>query len=287
MTEVAQAMTKWDPRVNYRRYLSRGRESAAYDMVVASGSLNCLEDPRERRSIIRSLWKNVADGGILVVTETGSPLGFELVREARSVVLVDDLVPGRMVAPCPHAHACPLAGTGKWCHFKQRVQLLREQGKAGVVQNHQDIPFSFAVFQKQASVGGSTEQPSPPGTEGPWGRLVRRPRKKGGHVILDICSPSGELEEVTVSKSRGKDWYTSARKARWGDGFEMPGSLSKKLRKPKKFDAELRQQTAGGAIARRTPEEQFASLFVEKQKALKKAAKKKKQKTPHWSDHNE
>lgn len=283
MTEVAQAMTKWDPRVNYRRYLSRGRESAAYDMVVAAGSLNCLEDPRERRSIIRSLWKNVADGGLLVVTETGSPLGFELVKEARSVVLVDDLVPGKMVAPCPHAHACPMTGTGNWCHFKQRVQLLREQGKAGVLQNHQDIPYSFAVFQKQASVGCSFDQPSPPGTEGPWGRLVRKPRKKGGHVILEICSPSGSLDELTVSKSRGKDWYTSARKARWGDGFEMPESLLKKAVKPRSFDAALRKETAGRAIEKRTPEEKFQRLFVEKDKALKKAAKKKQK--PHWSDH--
>jgi len=286
MTEVAQAMTKWDARVSYRRYLSRGREAAAYDLVVAAGSLNCVEDVRERRSVIRSLWKNVADRGVLVVAETGSPLGFELVREARSVVLVDDLVPGRMVAPCPHAEACPMAGTGRWCHFKQRVQLLREQSKAGVVQNFQDVPFSYVVLQKQATVGGGGGQPTPAGVEAEaWGRVVRKPRKRGGHVMLDLCAPDGTLEEEVVSKARGKDWYSSARKVRWGDGFEVLPERGPRVLKPRKFDKEYREATAGRALDKRTPEEAFAKLFVEKEKALGKG-KAKRARRPHWSKDN-
>jgi ribosomal protein RSM22 (predicted rRNA methylase) len=27
-----------------------------------------------------------------------------------------------VVAPCPHDGACPMQGTGSWCHFVQRFQ---------------------------------------------------------------------------------------------------------------------------------------------------------------------
>mmetsp|Transcript_711 Transcript_711/g.1067 ORF Transcript_711/g.1067 Transcript_711/m.1067 type:complete len:189 (+) Transcript_711:734-1300(+) len=59
-----------------------------------------------------------------------------------------------------------------------------------------------------------------------WGRLVRPPIKKKGHVILDFCSGKnmgqgdGQIIRHRVSKSVmsrvAPGAYTAARKARWG-----------------------------------------------------------------------
>lgn len=51
--------------------------------------------------------------------------------------------------------------------------------------------------------------------------IDRQPLKKGGHVILDSCGGDGEAKRHIVSKSNGKILYTSARKSRWGDVYNL------------------------------------------------------------------
>ncbi|KAJ9476372.1 putative S-adenosyl-L-methionine-dependent RNA methyltransferase RSM22, mitochondrial [Pseudozyma hubeiensis] len=55
-----------------------------------------------------------------------------------------------------------------------------------------------------------------------WPRLIRSPLKKGGHVTLDACCSSGNIERFTISKASGKQAYQDARKAKWGDLFPHP-----------------------------------------------------------------
>jgi ribosomal protein RSM22 (predicted rRNA methylase) len=56
--------------------------------------------------------------------------------------------------------------------------------------------------------------------------LYRPPRKKAGHVVLDVCSPAGGAEakprlqqQVVTGRSHrlGVPLYRLARKMRWGD----------------------------------------------------------------------
>ncbi|KAF8273002.1 mitochondrial small ribosomal subunit Rsm22-domain-containing protein [Lactarius quietus] len=52
-----------------------------------------------------------------------------------------------------------------------------------------------------------------------WPRLVFPPLKKSGHVVMDVCAPSGSILRMTVPKSQGKQPYYDARKSAWGDTF--------------------------------------------------------------------
>lgn len=52
-----------------------------------------------------------------------------------------------------------------------------------------------------------------------WPRLVFPPLKRGGHVILDSCTPEGKIMRMIIPKSQGKQVYYDARKSRWGDLF--------------------------------------------------------------------
>ena len=51
----------------------------------------------------------------------------------------------------------------------------------------------------------------------PLPRQILPPLKRKGHIILDLCTPSGTLERWTVSKSYGAEAYRDARKSKWGD----------------------------------------------------------------------
>ncbi|KAI0281665.1 mitochondrial small ribosomal subunit Rsm22-domain-containing protein [Russula aff. rugulosa BPL654] len=54
-----------------------------------------------------------------------------------------------------------------------------------------------------------------------WPRLVLPPLKKSGHVVMDVCGPSGNILRMTVPKSQGKQPYP------------QPDQLSKGRKKPR------------------------------------------------------
>lgn len=62
-----------------------------------------------------------------------------------------------------------------------------------------------------------------------WARIVRAPRKRSGHVVLDLCTPAGTLERRVMAASHasllGPSSYRLARKARWGDAWPHPAVL--------------------------------------------------------------
>ncbi|TKY91022.1 hypothetical protein EX895_001021 [Sporisorium graminicola] len=80
-----------------------------------------------------------------------------------------------------------------------------------------------------------------------WPRLIKAPLKKGGHVTLDACCASGNIERFTISKASGKQAYQDARKSKWGDLFPHP-SRSKSVIKVLNpvFAVEMQEQEQGG-----------------------------------------
>jgi ribosomal protein RSM22 (predicted rRNA methylase) len=67
-----------------------------------------------------------------------------------------------------------------------------------------------------------------------WGRMVRPPIKRSGHVIVDLCDARGALSRQIIAKSNaweggvGKGGYKAARKSRWGDlwAYDDPRRLT-------------------------------------------------------------
>ncbi len=106
--------------VERRRHLIQDVEKQ-HELVVASYSLGEVQDPVERKEVVKLLWSLVADdGGVLVLIEPGTPVGFKTINDARTLVLERR---ANLIAPCPHAHACPMPNTS-WCHFKQRIRKV-------------------------------------------------------------------------------------------------------------------------------------------------------------------
>ncbi|KAI9708924.1 MAG: 37S ribosomal protein S22 [Bogoriella megaspora] len=54
-------------------------------------------------------------------------------------------------------------------------------------------------------------------------RLIVPPLKRKGHILLDVCTPSGTFERWTVPKSFGKQAFRDARKSQWGDLWALGG----------------------------------------------------------------
>lgn len=102
------------------------------------------------RDTIRSLWRSVSPGGLLVFAEIGSPVGFQMVKYIRDILIKED-TPATIIAPCPHQFSCPM-GSANWCHMKQRVFLLQHE-RTATTKPYRDVPFTYIVAQKPNVLG--------------------------------------------------------------------------------------------------------------------------------------
>jgi ribosomal protein RSM22 (predicted rRNA methylase) len=236
MTEVSKVLLDGFP-VFRRKFLQEGKLVTA-QLVVASYSLSELVSDATRRSILRELWSFVAPGGILVVIEPGTPVGFKIIRAARSLLLQltnnhhPQLTP-QIVAPCPHALSCPMA-QNSWCHFVQRIQRIAvlKHSKSRATVNWENEKFSYLIFSKGFLPVAFPE--GHPNRDLQWSRLTRQPLKRKGHIIIDVCAPEGQLKREIITKKHTKEIFKAAKKAFWGDMFFLDRIVRKSPSKEKR-----------------------------------------------------
>ena len=173
-------------------------ECQPHDLVVAAYMMGELE-LLAMASALQKAWRSTKQ--FLCIIEPGTPRGFQTILKLRASLLEAG---GRMVAPCPHAEACPLRDSpDDWCHFSQRLERSSEHRrlKDGAL-SYEDEKFSYVI---------ASRTPIEPAKA----RIIRHPRFMKGHVKLTLCTPQG-IEARTVTKSQ-KENYKRARRSEWGD----------------------------------------------------------------------
>jgi ribosomal protein RSM22 (predicted rRNA methylase) len=184
------------------------RESVSFpehDAVLISYLLNELA-PKQQLELVTQAYE--AATKLLILVEPGTPHGFGNILMARTHLLQQG---AHIIAPCPHQLSCPLLPAfreGKdWCHFRVRIPRgkYHRRAKEGALP-YEDEKYSYLVVSR--------------GEAPPTGdRIIKAPILKTGHVILDLCTKSGQEERRIVSKSEGK-LYTCARDVDWGDEWK-------------------------------------------------------------------
>lgn len=170
-----------------------------HDLVTLAYVLSELSEDARDKLVLR-LWELTAD--TLLIIEPGTPAGWQRILRARQQLLDAG---AHFVAPCPHAHACPLSGPD-WCHFSRRVARTRlhRQAKGGTVP-WEDEKFSYFVASRHAGLI-------------PDGRIIATPRQASGRVSLRVCAADGTDVTKLLSKRDGLV-YREARRADWGDAL--------------------------------------------------------------------
>jgi ribosomal protein RSM22 (predicted rRNA methylase) len=180
--------------------LKTGVSPALHDLVVISYTLNELSRMDAEKMVLEA-WECSRE--FLAIVEPGTMRGFGVIHAARAQLLARG---AHILAPCPHAHECPMAAASDWCHFAQRVERTSDHRRLkGGALGYEDEKFSYVVASRRLL----------PAAEA---RIVRHPQKHSGHVQLRLCTLHG-LEKRTIGRSQ-KESYKRARKAEWGDGWE-------------------------------------------------------------------
>ncbi|MBM6592652.1 small ribosomal subunit Rsm22 family protein [Microvirga pudoricolor] len=171
----------------------------AADLVTLAYVLDELP-PSAIASLTDRLWALTA--GTLVVIEPGTPAGWKRILAVRDRLIAAG---AGIVAPCPHARACPLVEPD-WCHFAGRVARSRIHR----LTKGADVPWED---EKYIFVAASRLPPAPYAA-----RVVAPPRIASGQVRLKLCRADGTAGEDLVTKRQG-DAFKRARRADWGDAL--------------------------------------------------------------------
>jgi ribosomal protein RSM22 (predicted rRNA methylase) len=179
--------------------LSQDVSVQSADVVMLSYVLGELSAQAAERLVQRA-W--AAASQALVIVEPGTKVGFAAVEKFRAKMIATG---AEIAAPCPHLEKCPMAATGDWCHFSQRLERTAEHRrlKKGDL-GHEDEKFSYVAFTKI-------------GAQRPESRIVRHPLYRPKQVQLTLCTAEG-LKQTTITKSQGER-YRAAKKVDWGDAF--------------------------------------------------------------------
>ncbi|BFZ54737.1 37S ribosomal protein S22 [Savitreella phatthalungensis] len=227
-----------EEHVKVARSLGNIKRGTLHDLIIASHAFADIKGhPIKRDDLVRELRARLRPGGVLVLIERGTPLGFESIARARDLLVRGNDEKGHIVAPCPHDGKCPMFRQGhqpdrrQWCHFSQRLQrppFLQKTKHAK--ENTEDCPYSYIVYrhgqprpQQTLPVTTAVSNKAIVENAYSWPRIVLPPLKRVKHVVVDVCAPSGEIERATVPKSQGSDVYRFARKSSWGDLLPFRG----------------------------------------------------------------
>lgn len=128
--------------------------------------------------------------------------------------------------------------------------LLDGRGQGSELQGEEATKAAFAGYESPFNVNeeGATlkvtneeaEPPTPKESDAATAELspfnlprsLLPPIKRRGHVILDVCTPSGTLERWTVPKSFSRQAYRDARKSQWGDLWAL-GAKTRVKKEPR------------------------------------------------------
>ncbi|EGF99807.1 uncharacterized protein MELLADRAFT_94101 [Melampsora larici-populina 98AG31] len=224
-------------------------------IAIMSFTLSDLPNEESRRQAILQLWKTGAK--TMIIIDRGTPSGFQLISMARQQLLnlgkrsSISQESSWILAPCSHDLICPLIGSKHFCHFSQRIQRPKflKVTKHTLI-DEEDCKFSYVIVRRglrdeckfdegrfslddqvvevddikmgssdQVIESNQVEDHQVQSNPVNWPRIILPPHKKKGHVILDVCSSSGQIERMTIPKSQGKSDYYDARKSHWGDSW--------------------------------------------------------------------
>ncbi|WP_182085349.1 small ribosomal subunit Rsm22 family protein [Aureimonas sp. ME7] len=167
------------------------------DLVTLSYVLDEIE-PADADRLVDALWERTE--GVLLIVEPGTPAGWRRILRVRDRLLARG---AHVVAPCPHAEACPIEAPD-WCHFSQRLPRSRLHLRV----KDAEVPFEDEKFAYVALARETGAEKA--------ARVLAPPRTGSGKVRLKLCRPDGTAGEELLTKRDGEA-FRRARRADWGD----------------------------------------------------------------------
>jgi ribosomal protein RSM22 (predicted rRNA methylase) len=173
--------------------------SETFDVILLHYVLNELA-PDARRALLARAARSLAPGGRLILCEPLVHDTGDYLRELRAYALAD--LGLHILAPCPHAAACPLPGP---CHdvrtwqITQALQILN----TSLHRDLRHLAYALLVLTPDAP---APQEDAPPLRA----RVVGSPSFAKGQTLCPACCPDGRIHKLQLLH---RDFNTNGRKA--------------------------------------------------------------------------
>ncbi len=170
-----------------------------YDLVVLSYVLGELSSSQREAAVLQA-WQKTKQYCLIVTP--GTQYDFKYLMQVRDLLLEKGAL---LLAPCPHQKVCPMALTSHWCHFSARLQrrLIHQRLKTASL-GYEDEKYSYLIVSKPSLSVPEVQS-----------RLIHKPIRRPGHLILDSCTQEGKIDRQIISKKH--PLYKDALQKDWGD----------------------------------------------------------------------
>ncbi|MCR4624293.1 MAG: small ribosomal subunit Rsm22 family protein [Alphaproteobacteria bacterium] len=192
--EKSEAMRKVFRKLNgdnskiYSKDFQKFQAETSYQAVFASYFINEIEDKILALKKIFDLSEKY-----VFILEPGTPSGFKNILEAKKIAAELDWYP---LLPCA-TRDCKLSDKD-WCHFSIRLPRTKHHMKLkNAALPYEDEKFCYVIFSKKETKFFKNNI------------IIKRPIKKSGHTIFDVCTSDGIHRVVRTDKA--------SKKLQWGD----------------------------------------------------------------------
>ena len=192
--EKSEAMRKVFRKLNgddskiYSEDFQKFQVKYSYQAVFASYFINEIKD---KKSALKKMF-DLSEKYVFIL-EPGTPNGFRNILEAKKIATE---LGWYLLLPCA-TRDCKISGED-WCHFSIRLPRTRRHTKLKNAKlPYEDEKFCYVIFSKKKTNFFANNT------------IIKRPIKKSGHTIFDVCTSEGIRRVVRTDKS--------SKKLQWGD----------------------------------------------------------------------
>ena len=169
---------------DFRKFCCKNR----YEAVFASYFVNEIKD---KKSVLKKIFA-LAEKYVFIL-EPGTPNGYKNILEAKNLATELGWYP---LLPCA-TQSCKLLEKD-WCHFSIRLARTRRHASLkNATLRYEDEKFCYVIFSKKETKFENNNT------------IIKKPVKKSGHTIFDVCTNNGIQRVVRTDKA--------SKKLQWGD----------------------------------------------------------------------
>lgn len=169
---------------DFRKFCGKNK----YQAVFASYFVNEIKD---KKSALKKMF-DLSEKYVFIL-EPGTPSGYKNILEAKKIAAELDWYP---LLPCA-TQDCKLSGKD-WCHFSIRLPRTKHHTKLkNAALSYEDEKFCYVIFSRKETNFFENNT------------VIKRPIKKSGHTIFDVCTNDGIRRIVRTDKA--------SKKLQWGD----------------------------------------------------------------------
>ncbi len=174
----------------YSEDFHKFRNKNRYQVVFASYFINEIEN---KKATLRKIFE-LAEQYVFIL-EPGTPNGYKNILEAKNLAANIGWYP---FLPCATQN-CNL-NSKDWCHFSIRLPRTKYHANLkNATLPYEDEKFCYIIFSKKKTEFFCNNT------------IIKRPIKKSGHVIFDVCTNNGIQRIVRTDKA--------SKKFNWGDSL--------------------------------------------------------------------